>query len=216
MQERCIMKRLIILSLVVGGLCASRALVFADHDKACKNIHGKVTVVTDEGITVADKMYKVGKSTRITKNEKAVKLENITAGDLVCLDMRGKDDIGSGEVAAVAILTIGEPKKDKEYVRETVREVTHNKNCPHLHGKITRVEEATFTLDGKPYVTTTTTRITKDGQVDKIQSIKSGDFVCVDSANEKVTSVVVLSPTDATPFQTREREIIREKIRDEK
>jgi hypothetical protein len=71
-------------------------------------------------------MYKVGKSTLITKGDKVVKLENISAGDLVCLDARGKYDIGGGEVASVAVLTVSDssPVREKKYIREkeTVRQ----------------------------------------------------------------------------------------------
>ena len=84
------MKQFIIYSLVIGGFLGSRGLANADHDKACKNVHGKVTVVTDNGITVNDKMYQVGKSTRIMKDDHYVKLDKIAVGDLVCLDPRGK------------------------------------------------------------------------------------------------------------------------------
>ena len=212
------MKRFIAYSLVVAGILASRGLIYADHDKSCKNVHGKVTVIAEDGITVNDKMYKVGKSTRITKGDKVVKLENISAGDLVCLDARGKDDIGGGEVASVAVLTVSDstPFRDKEYIREkeTVRQISHDKNCNHLHGKVTRIDDSTIVVEGKPYAYNTTTLITKDGRTTKIETVKAGDFVCVDKANDKVTSVVVLSPSDAAPFQSRE--IIREKIREEK
>ena len=210
------MKRFIAYSLVVAGILASRGLVYADHDKSCKNVHGKVTVIAEDGITVGDKMYKVGQSTRITKGHKAVKLETISVGDIVCLDPRGKDDIGGGEVASVAVLSLNDPLPVKEYVREkeTVRQISHDKNCPHLHGTVTRVDGSTLVVEDKPYAYSTTTLITKDGQTVKIETIKPGDFVCVDKANDKVTSVVVLSPSDAAPFQSRE--IIREKIREEK
>jgi hypothetical protein len=76
----------------------------ADHDKACKNIHGKVTVVTTEGVSVNDKLYAVGRSTRITKGDQTLKLSQVSAGDIVCLDIRGKDDI-EGEVAAITVLS---------------------------------------------------------------------------------------------------------------
>jgi hypothetical protein len=210
------MKKFIIYSLAVGGIFASTSLVFADHDKACKNVHGKVAVVTEDSVTVGDKLYKVGKSTRITKGDEVVKLEKISAGDLVCLDARGKDDIGGGEVASVAVLTVADAPPVKEYVREkeTVRQISHDKNCNHLHGKVTRIEKSALILDGKPHTYTTTTLITKDGQTAKIETIKAGDFVCMDEKDAKVTSVVVLSPTEAAPFQTRE--IIREKIVEEK
>lgn len=117
------MKQFIIYSLVIGGLLASRGLANADHDKTCKNVHGKVTVVTEDGITVNDKMYKMGKSTRIVKGDNVVKLEKITVGDLVCLDTRGKDDLAAGsEVAAVTVLDVKDPAaiKEKEVVREKV------------------------------------------------------------------------------------------------
>jgi hypothetical protein len=137
---------------------------------------------------------------------------------MVCLDTRGKDDIGGSEVASVAVLTVTDsaPVREKEYVREkeTVRQVSHDKNCNHLHGKVTRIEESTLVVDGKPHTYTTTTLITKDGQTAKIETIKAGDFVCLDEKDTKVTSVVVLKPDDATSFQSRE--IIREKIREEK
>jgi hypothetical protein len=212
------MKKLIIYSLVVGGILASKDLVRAEHDKSCKNVHGKVTVVTEDGITVGDKLYKVGKSTRITKGEQVVKLDKIAAGDLVCLDTRGKDDIGGGEVASVAVLNLNDPRpvREKEYVREkeTVRQISHDKNCDHVHGKVTRIEDSTIIVEGKPHGWTTTTLVTKDGQTSKIETIKAGDFVCLDEKDAKVTSMTVLSPADATAFQSRE--IIRERIVEEK
>ena len=119
------MRRFIAYSLVAAGIFISRGLVYAEHDKSCKNVHGKVTVVTQDGIMVGDKMYNVGRSTRVTKSGKVVKLENISAGDLVCLDARGKDDVG-GEVASVAVLMVSDssPAREKEYIREkeTVRQ----------------------------------------------------------------------------------------------
>jgi len=208
---------------LVGGILASGGLAYADHDKSCKNEHGKVTVVTQDGITVNDKLYKVGKTTRLTKGDKVVKLDKITTGDLVCLDVRGKDDIGGGEVAAITVLTVAEPvpTREREYVREkqTVRQIAHDKNCNHVHAKVTRVQDSTLYVDGKPYVCSETTRISKDGQTTTIQTIRSGDFVCLhrgDDTNPKVTSVVVLSPTEAEPFISREIIREREKIREEK
>src|ERR1041385_6790410 len=67
------------LSIGGGGILVSRPL-YAEHDKNCKNIHGKVTVVTQDGITVDDKLYKIGESTRITKDDKVVTLENLKPG----------------------------------------------------------------------------------------------------------------------------------------
>ena len=212
-----------ILALVVGGTLASGGLAFADHDKACKNEHGKVTVVTQDGITVNDKLYKVGKTTRITKGDKVVKLETVTAGDLVCLDPRGRDDIGGGEVAAITVLNLTDPVPTRErvYVREkeTVRPSAHDRNCSHLHAKVTRVQDSTLFVDGKPYVCSQRTRITRDGQTTTIETIKGGDFVCLDRSDDtdpKVTSVVVLSPVEAEPFISREVIREREKIREEK
>jgi len=214
------MKKLIIYSLVVGGVLATRGVAYADHDKACKNVHGKVTVISEDGITVNDKLYRVGKSTRITKDDKVAKLENISAGDFVCVDTRGKDDIGGGEVAAVAVLNVSDstPVREREYVREkeTVRQVSHDQNCNHLHGTVTRVDESTIMINGQPHTFTTTTLVTKDGQTAKIETVKAGDFVCLDEKDAKLTSVVVLSPTDAAPFQSREIIREKEKIREEK
>ena len=118
--------------------------------------------------------------------------------------------------ASVAVLTVSDSAPVKEYVREkeTVRQISHDQNCNHLHGKVTRIEESSIMIDGQPHTFTATTLVTKGGKIAKIETIKAGDFVCVDKADEKVTSVVVLSPTEAAPFQSRE--IIREKIREEK
>jgi len=209
--------KMLIYSLVVAGTLAFRGLALAEHDKSCKNVHGKVTVVTEDGLAVNDKMFKVGKTTRITKGDKVIKLDKISSGDLVCVDVRGKDDIGSGEVAAVAVLDLKEPAAEKQYVRETVRTISHDKNCNHLHGKVTRVEESTIVVDGKPYLVRETTHFLKGDQEATIKTIKTGDFVCLDSDEKtpehKVTTVVVLDPADAATF---EREIIREKIREQK
>jgi hypothetical protein len=117
------MKQFIIYSLVIGGLLASRGLANAEHDKTCKNVHGKVTVVTDNGLTVNDKMYQVGKSTRIMKGDQVVKLDKISVGDVVCLDPRGKDDVAAaGEVAAVTVMSANDslPATEKEVVREKI------------------------------------------------------------------------------------------------
>src|SRR5436190_7249335 len=116
------MKQFITYSLVIGGLLVSRSLASADHDKDCKNVHGKVTVVTADGITVNDKMYKVGTTTRIKKGDQVVKLEKLSVGDMVCLDARGKDDLAAGsEVAAVTVMDIRDsPTKEKEVVREKI------------------------------------------------------------------------------------------------
>jgi len=209
------MKQMIIYSLAIGVILASRGFAYADHSKDCKNVHGKVTVVTDDGITVNDKLYKVGKTTRLVKEAQVVKLEKIAPGDIVCVDTRGKDDVLVGsEVASVTVLSATDPlpKTEKEYVREkeTVRQVAHDKSCNRLHGKVTRIEGSTIYVEDKSYPLNETIRITKDGQTTKIESLKAGDFVCMDTALDgKTASVVVLSPAEATQFQTRE--VIREK-----
>ena len=216
---------LFLYSWAVVGALAFPGLADADHDKACKHVHGKVTVVTQEGISVDDKLYKVGETTRITKDDKTVKLTELSAGDVVCVDVRGKDDIGSGEVAAVAVISPSDrlPIREKQYVREkeTVRRVSHDKNCNHVHGKVTRVRNSTLYVDDKPYTCRETTRIVRDDQTVALEKIKTGDFVCMtaiedDNADRRVSEVIVLNPTDSVPFQ--EREIIREreKIREEK
>jgi hypothetical protein len=115
------MKQMIIYSMVVAAALGATSLIGAEHSKDCKGVHGKVTVVTEDGVTVNDKLYKVGKTTRITKGDKVVKLEKISAGDVVCLDTRGKDDVAlNGEVAALTVLSPNDPTttKEKEYVRE--------------------------------------------------------------------------------------------------
>ena len=120
------MKTTIIYSLVVGGLLTFGSLVRADHDKNCKGVHGKVTVVTENGVTVNDKLYKVGETTRITKDDKTVKLEKISPGDIVCLDTRGAGDIGGAQVAAVTVLSAKDSDsvtvREKEVVREKEKE----------------------------------------------------------------------------------------------
>jgi hypothetical protein len=117
------MKNTIIYSVVAAGLVAFGGLARAEHNKDCKGIHGKATVVTENGVTVNDKLYKVGETTRITKGGKVVKLEQISAGDVVCLDTRGDGDIGGAEVAALTVLDAKDAKdavvvKEKEVVRE--------------------------------------------------------------------------------------------------
>src|SRR5262245_58340172 len=61
------MKNAILYSLAMVGTLALSGVARADHDKSCKNVHGKVTVVTEEGISVNDKLYKVDDTTRIRK-----------------------------------------------------------------------------------------------------------------------------------------------------
>ena len=217
----------LIYSLVVAGVVLSAGLAYADHDKACKNVHGKVAIVTDDGITVNDKLYIVGETTRIVKNEKRAKLADISTGDMVCVDARGKDDPGR-EVASVTVLGLSDsvPSREKEFVREKVvlEPVPHEKTCSHIHGRVTSVKESTLIVDGKPYVMRETTRFQRSGHTVKIETIKAGDFVCMDAGDEKdaqhsISSVVLLTPSEAAPFQRqviRERERVREQIREEK
>src|ERR1041385_6038858 len=194
------MKRFITFSLVIGGLLVSRNFASAEHDKSCKNVHGTVKVITEDGITVADKMYKVGKSTRITKGDKVIKLENISTGDLVCEDTRGKDDIGGGQVAAVTVLAPTDPIREYIHEKVIVQPIAHDKNCTHIHGKVTRINDSTILVEGQPHTFTTTTVVTKDGQTTKVETLKTGDFVCLDEKDSKVASIVVLSRTEAAPF----------------
>ena len=112
-----------IYSVVLAGVVAAGGVAYAEHDKNCKNVHGKVTVVTDEGITVNDHLYKVGKSTRILKGDEVVKLDKVSVGDVVCLDTRGKDDIAANsEVASVMVLDAKDASSvpEKQVVREKV------------------------------------------------------------------------------------------------
>jgi len=212
------------LVLVIFGTLAFRGGVYADHDKSCKNVHGKITVVTESGISVGDKLYRVGDTTRIIKGDKKVKLSELSAGDVVCVDVRGKNEIGGGEVAAVTVLSPSDPlpATEKQYVREkeTVRRVGHDKNCSHVHGKVTRVEDSTLIVNGQSYECRATTRILKNDRALKIESIKAGDYVCIDAdeagVDHKVTTVVVLDPSDSAPFESREIIREREKIRETK
>ena len=216
----------LIYSLLVAGTLGLGGAAYADHDKECKNVHGKVTVITDEGISVNDKLYKVGSTTRITKGDKKVKLTQIAAGDLVCVDVRGKDDLGR-EVAAVSVLSLKDAPVDRQYVREkeTVRKIGHDKSCNHVHGKVTRIEDSAIMIDGKVYPVRETTKYVKGDQIVTIKTIKTGDFLCLNegedgSVERKVTTVMVLDPEDAAQFQPREvireREQIKEKIREQK
>lgn len=223
------MKNLIWTLPMLGALVLSGA-AYADHDKDCKNIHGRVTVVSDDSIAVNDKSYKVGSNTRLTKGEKPVILSSIKVGDVVCLDPRGQHDLAPGtpgEIAAVTVLSVSDTPRERQFVREkeTIKETVHDKNCKHLHGKVSRVTSHTFTVDGKVVEYAETTRITKNGQPMTLKDLKSDDFVCVDLAREAdsaraATTVVILTPSDAEAFGdktfVREKEKIREEIREEK
>ena len=118
------MKSLFVSTLVAGAMFASTGVLRAEHKADCKGVHGKITALTEEGVTVNDKFYKIGKTTRITKDEKVVKFGKLSAGDIVCLDTRGKDDVAtSGEVAAVSVLSSKDATsyREKEVVREKER-----------------------------------------------------------------------------------------------
>lgn len=133
-------------------MLVSTSLLRAEHSKDCKNIHGKVTAVTQDGITVNDKLYKVGKTTRITKDEKVVKLDKISPGDVVCLDTRGKDDIEThGEVASVAVLSLNDAKsvKEREYVREKEKISEPADSSPGKSHEVIREKEKEKVIDEK-------------------------------------------------------------------
>jgi hypothetical protein len=134
------MRTTTIYSLVVSGLLGLSGLAQAEHNKDCKNVHGKVTVITANGITVNDKLYKVGESTRITKDDKVVKLEKLAAGDIVCLDTRGNDQLG-GEAAAVTVLSAKDPAavREKDYVRE--KTVIKDEPAPAQSREVIREKE---------------------------------------------------------------------------
>jgi len=138
------MKAFIVSTLVAGAILASTGVLRAEHSKDCKNIHGKVTAVTEQGITVNDKFYKVGKSTRVMKDDKAVKLDKISVGDMVCLDARGKDDIAeNGEIASVVVLTLNDSKsvREKEYVREKEKISEPSDSSPERSREVIREKE---------------------------------------------------------------------------
>jgi len=104
--------------LAIGGIA------HAEHNKNCKNVHGKVTVVTDDSVTVSDKLYKVGDTTRIMKGGEKVKLSQLKAGDITCLDARGKSDVDA-EIAAITVLDADEGAtvvKEKETTKEKTKE----------------------------------------------------------------------------------------------
>jgi hypothetical protein len=122
----------LIYTMTVAWVLGLAGVAQAEHKKDCKNVHGRVTVVTDDSIAVNDKVYKVGDSTRIIKGGDKVKVSQIKSGDVVCVDTRGKADI-DGEVAGVkvldaaegeAALTEKETVKEKEKVKEKTREKT--------------------------------------------------------------------------------------------
>ena len=127
--------RLHILTIVCA--LAVTGIAQAEHKSSCKNVHGKVTVVTDDSVTVNDKLYKIGDDTRITKDGEKVKSSQLKAGDIVCLDKRGKgvgddflsggsgkDDV-DGQIAAISVLTAEEGSVvTKEKSKETTKEKT--------------------------------------------------------------------------------------------
>jgi hypothetical protein len=221
-----VMKR-ITYSSAVALVLGWSAVTYADHNKSCENIHGKVTVVSEEGVAVNDKMYKITETTRITKGDKVVKLRQISPGDIVCIDERGKHETKG--VAAVTVLSLTDPVpvREREYVREkqVVKPASHDRKCEHIHGKVVRINDSTLIVAGKPYACATSTKITKGSQTVTFDTLKAGDFVCIDDGDEtstdhKVTTVMILNPTDAEAFESREiireRERVKEKIREEK
>jgi hypothetical protein len=117
------MKKLLFVLTAVGVLTFS-GIARAEHDKNCKHVHGKVSVISDGVMSLddkTDKSYKVGDTTRVTKDGEKVKATQIKVGDIVCVDKRGNSD-ADGEVAAVAILSTDEGDaviKKKETTKET-------------------------------------------------------------------------------------------------
>jgi hypothetical protein len=113
------MKQKILYSVAAVSMLAFSAIA-AEHNKDCKGVHGKATAVTEQGVVVNDKLFKIGETTRITKGDQVVKIEKVTPGDIVCLDTRGKDDVqAAGEVASLTVLSPdANVTKEKEVVRE--------------------------------------------------------------------------------------------------
>jgi hypothetical protein len=126
------MKTLLYTITIISGLTIG-GIAHAEHGKNCKNVHGKVTVVTDESVTVNDKLYKVGESTRVMRDGEKVKVNKIKAGDIVCLDARGKDDIDS-QIAGITVLTAEE---GTEVVKEKSKETTKEKTSERVKEKTT-------------------------------------------------------------------------------
>ena len=117
-------------TLTVTCVLAMGGVAQAEHKGTCKAVHGKLTVVTEDSVTVNDKLYKVGDTTRILKDGEKVKITTLKAGDIVCLDARGKDEVDA-QIAAVTVLTaeegatvIREKETTTEKTKEKVREKT--------------------------------------------------------------------------------------------
>jgi hypothetical protein len=121
------MKKLLCLLALIGAIALPR-VARADHDKTCQNIHGRVAVITDSSITVGDKLFKVGETTRFIKDDKRVKVHDIKVGEIVCLDARGKDEV-DGAIASVTVLTPAEASviREREVTREKEKEKVREK-----------------------------------------------------------------------------------------
>jgi hypothetical protein len=208
-------------TLLIAGALVLRGIAYADHDEDCQNVHGKVTVVSEGTIAVNDKPYTVGKSTRITKGDKPIKLKDVKAGDIVCVDARGQGDIGNGEIAGLVVLNPSKapPKREVIKEKEIIKEAVHDEKCGHAHGRVTRVTDHAILLsgDGKTFVCGESTRISKGGKTVTVRTLKPGDFVCletkasdIEGSDPELASVVVLAPADATAIE--QREIIKEKV----
>ncbi len=192
-----------IYTLILAGLM-SATVARADHDADCKKPHGKVSVVTAEMISVDDKPYKVGKTTRVLKGGVQAKISDVKVGDTVCLDDRGKGDIGSGEIAGIAILSTSKTPtvavKEQTIVREKVS--FHDKDCPHKHARVSQVNETTLVVNGQPIAVGENLIVRRGDEIVKVQTLKSGDIVCLhDEAKvgvkEKITTVMVLDPSES-------------------
>jgi hypothetical protein len=211
-------------TLTTVGALLTAGVAYADHDETCKNIHGRVTVVTADSVTVDDQYFKVGKTTRVTKGGELLRAKDVKTGDIVCVDIRGKDDL-DGEIAGLVVLNSNDrvPVRQREIIREKVS--YHDKNCPHKHARVTRVNGQTLIIDNKPIEIRETVRVTKGDKIVTVREIKDGDYVCLHNAGkpgyeETVTTVMVLEPSDVKVLfpesEVIERETIREKIRDDR
>jgi hypothetical protein len=124
------MKRIFLYSVAAAAMVAAAGITAAEHNKDCKGVHGKATAVTEQGVVVNDKLFKVGETTRVTKGDQVVKLQKVTPGDIVCLDTRGRDDLqASGEVASLTVLSPdANVTREKEVVREKEKIEIREKN----------------------------------------------------------------------------------------
>jgi len=116
------LKRFIAYSLVVAGIFVSRVFVYAEHDKSCKNVHGKVTVIAEDASRWAINCTKWARVHGVSKGDAVVKLEDFR-GDIGLPGRGGKDDIAAVKwlrSPCSASMTRCQ-WSETEYVRETER-----------------------------------------------------------------------------------------------